>query len=74
MMAITTIQIEKNLKSDLDGLKLHPRETYNEIIERLLEDQRELNEKTKLEIESALEAIRKGRFKTHEQLRKDMGF
>ena len=34
---ITTIQIEKNLKKKLDKLKIHPRETYNDILIRLLE-------------------------------------
>jgi len=73
-MTATTIQIDTGLKSHLDGLKLHSRETYNDIIERLLEDQVELNEQTKRDIEAALEAIRKGRFKTHEQLGREMGF
>ena len=73
-MTSTTIQIDRDLKSHLDGLKIHPRETYNDIIGRLLEDQLELSERTKREIETALEAIRKGRFKTHEQLGREMGF
>ena len=73
-MTTTTIQIDKDLKTHLDGLKLHSRETYNDIIERLLEDQLELSDRTRREIEAALEAIRKGRFKTHEQLGKEMGF
>ena len=33
---ITTIQIDKSLKEKLDDLKIHPRETYNELIFRLL--------------------------------------
>ncbi|MBM4248224.1 MAG: hypothetical protein FJ149_02060 [Euryarchaeota archaeon] len=74
MMTATTIQIDKGLKAHLDGLKLHPRETYNEVLERLLEDQLELSEQTRREIEEALEAVRKGRFKTHEKLGREMGF
>ena len=33
----TTIQIENNLKEKLDSLKVHHRETYNELIVRLIE-------------------------------------
>jgi len=32
----TTIQIDKSLKQRLDNLKVHQRETYNGLIERLL--------------------------------------
>ena len=33
---ITTIQIEQNLKEKLDKLKMHHRETYNELIARII--------------------------------------
>lgn len=33
---ITTIQIERGLKEKLDALKIHRRETYNELISRLI--------------------------------------
>jgi len=33
---VTTIQIEEGLKSKLDKLKIHPRETYNEVITRMV--------------------------------------
>ncbi len=55
-------------------MKLHPRETYQEVMERILEDLRELNEQTKREIEQAIREIRAGKYKTHAQLRKEMGF
>ena len=35
---ITTIQIDKTLKEKLDKLKVHHRETYNELILRLMEN------------------------------------
>lgn len=34
---ITTIQINEDLKSKLDKLKVHHRETYNELLSRLVE-------------------------------------
>ncbi len=33
---VTTIQLDENLKKTLDQLKIHPRETYNEVIYRLI--------------------------------------
>ena len=35
-MAITTIQIDTNLKEKLEKLKIHHRETYNELLIRLI--------------------------------------
>ena len=34
---VTTIQLDEKLKAKLDSLKVHRRETYNELISRLLE-------------------------------------
>lgn len=46
----TTIQISDNVKSFLDGMRLIERESYNDLLEFMIEDNLELNEKTKLEI------------------------
>jgi hypothetical protein len=35
-MDTTTIQIDKEIKSNLDKLKIHHRETYNELLDRLI--------------------------------------
>lgn len=35
---ITTIQVDTKLKNNLDKLKVHHRETYNELITRLIEN------------------------------------
>ena len=32
----TTIQVDEELKNKLDSLKIHNRETYNDLIERLI--------------------------------------
>ena len=47
----TTIKISSEVKNSLDKIKVFERETYNEVIEYLLEDNLNLNEKTKKEIE-----------------------
>ena len=35
---VTTIQVENKLKEKLDSLKVHHRESYNELITRLVEN------------------------------------
>jgi predicted transcriptional regulator len=70
----TTIQISNEMRDQLNDLKLYPRETYNEIIERILEDMQELNEKTKKEIAQAIKEIKSGYYKTHEEVKKELGF
>ncbi len=73
-MATTTIQLSQEMKKALEGMKLHPRETYEEVLERLLEDLQELNERTKKEVEQAIRDIKAGRSRTHQQLKDEMGF
>jgi predicted transcriptional regulator len=70
----TTIQLSKGIKKDLEAMKLHPRETYEEVLARILEDLRELSDQTKKEIEHAINEIKAGKFRTHEQLKSEMGY
>ena len=70
----TTIQIEKEVQEQLSNMKIHSRETYNDVLERMIEDLQELNQETKKEIEKALKEIKSGKFKKHEDLKKEMGF
>ena len=71
---VTTIQIKEDMKSALTQMKIFERETYNDVLERLIEDVRELNEETKKEIKMAIKEIESGKYVTHEQLAKEMGF
>ena len=70
----TTIQVSDTVKKKLENFRLFSRETYNDVIERLIEDSMELSEKAKEEIEVARKEVKQGRFKTHEQLKKEMKF
>lgn len=65
----TTIQISNSVKQNLNKMKIFERETYNELIENMIEDNLELNEKTKREIEEA----RKGKSISHEEVKKILG-
>jgi predicted nucleic-acid-binding protein len=70
----TTIQIEKGTRDVLNQLKLHNRETYNDVIHRMIEDSQELNLKTKREIKKAIAEIESGKYKTLDELISDLGF
>ena len=69
----TTIKISSDIKSLLDKMKIHERETYNDVIEVLLEDNLELNDKTKKEIEKSRKEISKGEFYTEEEVERMFG-
>jgi len=38
MSATESIRIGKGTKEELKGLKIHPRETYDDVIKRLIEE------------------------------------
>jgi predicted transcriptional regulator len=65
-----TIKVSSSVKQVLDKMKMFERETYNDIIEVLLEDHLELNEKTKKELE---ERSTSGKFISHEEVIKKFG-
>ena len=69
----TTIQINETIRDSLNAMKIHSRETYNDVILRLLEDQQELNDETKREIAKAVKEIESGKYKTHDEVKEEMG-
>ncbi len=54
----------------MDKMKIFERETYNDIIELLIEDNLELNEKTKKELEQAKKSKK---WISHEEVKKRLG-
>ncbi|PIN99935.1 hypothetical protein COT72_03810 [archaeon CG10_big_fil_rev_8_21_14_0_10_43_11] len=73
-MAITTIQVDVEVKNKLESLKLSDRDTFNDVIKELIEDTMELNEITKKEISESIAQIQRGEFVSHEDLGKELGF
>ena len=74
----TSIQIEKETKERLDKFKNHPRETYNEVIDRIInlmseQDKEELSPSTIKNIEKSLADIKAGRVSLHKDLKKRLG-
>ncbi len=75
-MPPTTIQLQPEVKASLDQLKKHPRESYNDVISRLVKcqvDEDPLSQEAIDGIEEALEDIRKGRVHSEEEIRKEFG-
>ena len=73
-MSTTTIQINEEIRNRLTELKMSSRDTYNDVLERILEDFEELSEETKLSIEESRKQIKEGKFKTHEEVKAQLGF
>lgn len=73
MADTTTIQIDKKTKKKLDAMKISSRDTYNDVIEQLIEDSLELSEETKKDIQKALEDYEKGRVSTLDEVKKELG-
>ncbi len=71
---VTTIQLKETTKDKLDKMKLYRQETYNDVLERLIEDVSDLNLKTREELESAIKDIESGKWVSLEKLAKELGF
>lgn len=72
----TSIQIEKEIKVRLDKLKNHPRETYNEVLARLLkiaQSDDALSPAVIKNIEEGIADIKAGRVYSSSQVRKKLG-
>ncbi|NTV23812.1 MAG: enoyl-CoA hydratase/isomerase family protein [Nanoarchaeota archaeon] len=70
---VTTIQITEDLQVELSKRKLFSKETYEEVIWNLIEDNMELSEEAKKDIEEAREEIRQGKAVTLEEAKKRLG-
>lgn len=75
MADTTTIVIRQETKARLDELKRHPRETYNDVVDRLAgmaTDDEPLSEETLKRIEDALEDLKQGRYYTEEEIEAEL--
>ena len=69
----TTIMISKELRNELNALKIYPNETYNELIMDLVEDRMFLTEEVKKYIEIAEKQVANGETVSLEDIKKKMG-
>jgi len=72
-METTTIQISKDLQAKLEARKIFAKESYEEVINDLIEDTMELSDETKKDIKQARKEIKAGKFSTLAQVKKEFG-
>jgi len=76
MQAASTIYIREDLKDQLSSLKRHPKESYNDVIERLVNlavDDEPLSKDAIKGLEDALEDIKKGNLISDEDIKAEFG-
>jgi hypothetical protein len=76
MLAMTTIRVSRQTKEILDDLKVHPKESYEDVIERLATmayDDEPLSDEEIEDMKASLEDIKAGRVKTLKTVRKELG-
>ncbi len=76
----TTIQVSTKVKRELDGFKDYERETYCEVIGKLIElvkedeeSKMQLSEETLKDIKEAEQDIKKGKVYTTAQIKRELG-
>jgi len=75
----TTIKIHNETKAQLDLLREHINESYDEVIKKVLfivkqcKEEPKLSQETVNSIEKARERIKRGKFLTEEEARKRLG-
>lgn len=76
MAVEATIKVSAGVKGTLDALKIHPRETYNDVIERLTSmaiDPDPLTDEERQGLGEAREDRKAGRTYSHDQVLAELG-
>lgn len=68
----TTIKVSEKMRTKLEKMKLSDSESYEDVIEDLIEDRLALNKEFVETIEQRRSEIKKGKFVTLGQLKKEM--
>lgn len=73
----TSIQLNNKTKSKLDKLKVFPRESYDDVVQRLInvveDDEGVLSEQTVKDLEKALSEVKHGKLLSHAAVKKKYG-
>ncbi|HEY8110890.1 MAG TPA: hypothetical protein VIG05_08495 [Candidatus Nitrosotenuis sp.] len=74
---VTSIQLENKTKVRLDKMKVFPKESYNEVVNRLIniaeDDEGVLSEQTIKDLEKALSEVKNGKLLSHNQVKQKHG-
>ena len=74
---VTSIQLENKTKSKLDKIKVFPKESYDDVVNRLInvaeDDEGALSERTIKDLEKALAQVKSGKLLSHSHVKKKLG-
>lgn len=74
---VTSIQLENKTKARLEKMKVFPKESYNDVVNRLIniveDDEGILSEQTIKDLETALSEVKSGKLLSHNQVKKKYG-
>jgi len=74
---VTSIQLENKTKSKLDKMKVLPKESYDDVVNRLInvaeDDEGVLSERTIKDLEKALAQVKSGKLLSHSQVKRKHG-
>ncbi len=75
-MPSVCLRVKPDTKARLDEMKIHDRESYDEVIERLLDsciDEEPLTAEEIEGMEEALAELKQSKFATHSDVKKELG-
>ncbi len=74
---VTSIQLENKTKSKLDKMKTFSKESYDDVVNRLInvaeDDEGVLSEQTIKDLEKALAQVKSGKLLSHSQVKRKHG-
>jgi len=74
---VTSIQLENKTKARLEKMKAFPKESYNDVVNRLLnvaeDDEGVLSQQTIKNIEKSLAEIKAGKVLSHKDVKQKLG-
>ena len=73
MDMVTTIQISEELQKELAKRKFYSKETYEDVIWNLIEDTEEVSLEELKELDEIVAEVKKGKFYTLAQVKKELG-
>lgn len=74
---VTSIQLQNKTKSKLDKMKVFPRESYDDIVNRLInvaqDDEGILSKNTIKDLEKSLAEVKAGKLVSHDEVKRKHG-
>lgn len=71
---VTSIQLDNKTKTRLEKMKIFPKESYDDVVNRLInaveDDEGILNKRTIKDLETALKEMKKGKFISHDDVKR----